>query len=168
MARPPVPITVLTNQLSATSDRARCGRKSALHPVFSPSSSIPHGTVVIGGGWQGRGDPDTGRTELVPENIIGNIRLACTPFRRCARRARALLGRFEAETADALPRRGAALLTPMCGSVHSGYTSGPYIAKLLAERILGREPEMPLFPIERLLAPAANADRPSDYASASS
>ena len=41
----------------------------------------------------------------------------------------------------------------VCGSVHSGYTSGPYIARLLAERILGREPDMPLFPIDRLLQP---------------
>ena len=40
----------------------------------------------------------------------------------------------------------------VCGSVHSGYTSGPYIAKLLADRLLGREPELPLFPIDRLLA----------------
>jgi sarcosine oxidase subunit beta len=35
--------------------------------------------------------------------------------------------------------------------VHSGYTSGPYLAGLLAERILGRQPELPLFPIDRLL-----------------
>ena len=38
------------------------------------------------------------------------------------------------------------------GGVHSGYTSGPYMAKLLAQRILGQEPEMPLFEPDRLLA----------------
>ena len=94
------------------------------------------------------------------------------PFRRYARArlARCWAG-FEAETADALPAAGALpgiADAYVCGSVHSGYTSGPYIAKLLADRILGREPEMPLFPIERLLTPAANTDRPSDHASASS
>jgi hypothetical protein len=46
----------------------------------------------------------------------------------------------------------------VCGSVHSGYTSGPYIAKLLAQTILGREPEMPLFPIDRLLTASASPD----------
>jgi glycine/D-amino acid oxidase-like deaminating enzyme len=43
----------------------------------------------------------------------------------------------------------------VCGSVHSGYTSGPYIARLVAEQILDREPEMPLFPIDRLLRAVA-------------
>ena len=42
----------------------------------------------------------------------------------------------------------------VCGSVHSGYTSGIYIAQLLAEHMLERVPAMPLFPIDRLLASA--------------
>ncbi|MCB1805914.1 MAG: FAD-binding oxidoreductase, partial [Candidatus Competibacteraceae bacterium] len=37
------------------------------------------------------------------------------------------------------------------GSVHSGYTSGPYMGKLLAQYILGQEPELPLFDPQRLL-----------------
>ena len=76
----------------------------------------------------------------------------CRPH-RTARLARCWAG-LEAETADALPAAGAIPGVPdayVCGSVHSGYTSGPYIAKLLAQMILGRDPEMPLFPIERLL-----------------
>jgi sarcosine oxidase subunit beta len=118
----------------------------------------PHGTVVIGGGWQGRGDRERGGAELVPESLIGNMRLAChaIPALRNARLARAWAG-LEAETRDALPAAGPLPGIPdayICGSVHSGYTSGPYIARLLAQRILGQEPGDPLFPIDRLLVPA--------------
>ena len=38
------------------------------------------------------------------------------------------------------------------GSVHSGYTSEPFMGKLLAQMILGDEPENPLFDPSRLLA----------------
>ncbi len=41
------------------------------------------------------------------------------------------------------------------GCVHSGYTSAPYMGRLLADRILGHEPEMPLFDPARLIEPAA-------------
>ena len=37
------------------------------------------------------------------------------------------------------------------GSVHSGYTSAPYMGRLLADSMLGKEPAMPLFPMDRLL-----------------
>ena len=42
--------------------------------------------------------------------------------------------------------------TFVIGSVHSGFTSGPYMGKLLSQLILGNEPERPLFDIGRLLA----------------
>ena len=61
---------------------------------------------------------------------------------------------LEAETRDALPAAGPLPGHPdafVCGSVHSGFTSGPWIAKLLADRILGQEPAMPLFPPRRLI-----------------
>jgi glycine/D-amino acid oxidase-like deaminating enzyme len=65
---------------------------------------------------------------------------------------------FEAETADALPAVGPVPGHPgiwVCGSVHSGYTAAPYIARCLTQAILGQAPEMPLFGIERLLPAAA-------------
>lgn len=155
-------IKVLINQLAVTERVA-----PVMRTVVGIASGLlslkqyPHGTVVIGGGWQGKGDRQRGGAELVPENLIGNMRLAChaIPALRQARLARAWAG-LEAETADALPAAGPIPGIPdayICGSVHSGYTSGPYIARLLAERILGREPVDPLFPIDRLLAPATAA-----------
>ena len=155
-----LPIKVLINQLSVTERtqpvmRTQVGVASGLLSL----KQYAHGTVVIGGGWQGKGERETGVSEIVPESVVGNIRLAChaIPALRGARLARSWTG-FEAETADALPAAGP---IPgfedayVCGSVHSGYTSGPYIAKLLADRILGRAPEMPLFPIDRLLGGTA-------------
>ena len=151
-----LPIKALVNQLSVTERIApvMCTQIGIASGLLS-LKQYPHGTVVIGGGWQGRGDRTTGVGELIADNVIDNIRLAChaIPALRQARLARSWTG-FEAETADALPAAGpipGCDNAYVCGSVHSGYTSGPYIARLLAERILGREPEMPLFPIDRLL-----------------
>jgi glycine/D-amino acid oxidase-like deaminating enzyme len=154
-----LPIKVLTNQLSVTERitsvmRTQVGIASGLLSL----KQFPHGTVVIGGGWQGTGSRDLGYGEIVAENVIRNIRLAChaIPALQFARLARSWTG-LEAETADALPAAGP---IPgyrdafVCGSVHSGYTSGPYIAKLLVDRLFCREPELPLFPIDRLLPPA--------------
>ena len=158
-----LPIKVLINQLSVTERiapvmRTQIGIASGLLSL----KQYPHGTVVIGGGWQGKGDRDSGHGDIVTGNVVGNVRLAChaIPALAMARLARTWTG-FEAETSDALPAAGPIPGFPdayVCGSVHSGYTSGPYIAKLLAERILGREPEMPLFPIDRLLAPTRPRD----------
>ncbi|MGH6814443.1 MAG: NAD(P)/FAD-dependent oxidoreductase [Hyphomicrobiaceae bacterium] len=156
-----LPIETLVNQLCVTERvrpvmRTQVGIASGLLSL----KQYPHGTVVIGGGWRGTGSRDTGQTALLPENIVGNIRLAChaIPGLRAARLARCW-GGFEAETADALPAVGplpGIADAYVCGGVHSGYTSGPYIAKLLAEHIMGREPAMPLFPINRLLETALN------------
>ena len=151
-----LPIKVLVNQLSVTERLA-----PVMRTVLGISSGLlslkqfENGTVVIGGGWQGMGDRERGGVSVLPESLIGNLRLAChaVPALRDARLVRAWVG-LEAETADALPVAGAVPGVPeayLCGSVHSGYTSGPYIARLLAERILGHEGALPLFPLERLL-----------------
>jgi sarcosine oxidase, subunit beta len=155
-------IKVLVNQLAVT-ERHR----PVMRTVIGIASGLlslkqyPHGTTVIGGGWQGVGDRERGGAALLPERLVGNIRLAChaIPALREARLARAWAG-LEAETADALPAVGPIPGHPdayVCGSVHSGYTSGIYIAQLLADRILGKEPALPLFPIDRLLAQSARA-----------
>jgi glycine/D-amino acid oxidase-like deaminating enzyme len=156
-------IKVLVNQLAVTERMPK-----VMQSVIGIASGLmslkqyPHGTIVIGGGWQGRGDRDSGAGELIPESLLGNVRLAChaIPALKNSRLVRAWTG-LEAETKDALPVVGSIPGLPdayVCGSVHSGYTSGPYIARLLAERILGFQPSLPLFPIERLLAPSAGAE----------
>jgi glycine/D-amino acid oxidase-like deaminating enzyme len=114
-----------------------------------------NGSVLIGGGWQGIGDREHGPVALRPEGFLGNVRLAAhtIPALRQARVLRSWLG-LEAETADALPAIGPVPGVAgawMIGSVHSGYTSGPYFGRLLAQAVLGQSPDLPLFPIDRLL-----------------
>jgi sarcosine oxidase subunit beta len=116
-----------------------------------------NGTVLVGGGWQGLGDPRRGGVEAIPDNMVGNLRLAryAIPALSGTRIVRIWLG-LEAETADAMPMVGPVPGVDgafVIGCVHSGYTSAPYMGRLLAEMILGREPEMPLFDPLRLVAP---------------
>ncbi|CAB3809902.1 NAD(P)/FAD-dependent oxidoreductase [Paraburkholderia fynbosensis] len=118
-----------------------------------------NGSVVIGGGWQGVGDRERGPVETIPQNLTGNLRLAqhVIPALAKARVARIWLG-LESETADAMPIIGA---LPglhnayVIGCVHSGYTSGPYMGKLLSQAMLGGTPELPLFDPARLIAPTS-------------
>ena len=123
-----------------------------------------NGSVLIGGGWQGVGDRVRGGVETVPDNLIGNLRLAqhVIPTLAKARVARIWLG-LESETADAMPMIGAlpGLADAwVIGCVHSGYTSGPYMGKLLAQAMLGEDPELPLFDPARLVVPVEALAQP--------
>jgi len=114
-----------------------------------------NGTVLIGGGWPGIGNIEDNYTETKPENLIGNMMLAChaIPRLKSSRVARVWLG-LEAETDDAMPIIGEIPNYEnayVIGSIHSGYTSGPYMGKLLAEKILGKDIDLSLFDIKRFL-----------------
>ena len=114
-----------------------------------------NGTVLIGGGWQGLGDPDRGPAEHVPDNLMNNLRLAAcaVPAIRRTRLVRSWLG-LEARVADLKPLAGPVPGLPdtwVVGAIDTGYTLGPYFGRLMAQRILGEEPEMPLFDPARLL-----------------
>ena len=151
-----LPVRALVNQLAVTERlppvmRTVVGVASGLLSL----KQFGNGTAVIGGGWQAAGDRVRGGGALLPGRLVGNLRLAChaIPALRGARLVRTWSD-LEAETPDALPAAGPLPGHPgafVCGAVHSGFTSGPWIAKLLADRILGREPAMPLFPPDRLL-----------------
>jgi glycine/D-amino acid oxidase-like deaminating enzyme len=151
-----LPIRCLINQLAVT-ERQPCVMRTVLGVASGLLSlkQFENGTVLIGGGWQGTGDREGGPIGIVPANLIGNLRLAAytIPALRRSRVVRAWLG-LEGETADALPVVGPVPSVPrawIIGCVHSGYTSGPCMGKLLAQAILGETPEMPLFPVDRLL-----------------
>ena len=153
-----VPVATLINQLVVTERMPPVmrGVVTIANGLLS-LKQFTNGTVLIGGGWQGCGDRETGETAIVPESLIGNIRLAAwaIPALRKSRIVRSWLG-FEAETEDAMPMIGGVpgiANAYVIGSVHSGYTTGPYMGRLLAQQILGQEPAMPLFPIDRLLFP---------------
>ncbi|TQX85203.1 MULTISPECIES: NAD(P)/FAD-dependent oxidoreductase [Rhizobium] len=151
-----VPIKCLINQLVVT-ERMRPVMRSVVGIANGLLSlkQFENGSVLIGGGWQGIGDPIRGGVETIPENLIGNVQLArhAIPALNDTRIVRIWLG-LESETADAMP-----IIGPLpgfeeayvIGCAHSGYTSAPYMGKLLADRILGLEPELPLFDPARLI-----------------
>ena len=152
-----IPIKTLINQLAIT-ERLKPVMRTVIGVATGLLSlkQFSNGTVLIGGGWQGQGNRETRITELIPENLIGNAQLAChaIPALLQTRLVRAWSG-FEAETADAMPIIGEVPGVEdayVIGSAHSGYTSGPYLGKLLAQKILGYSPEMPLFDPARLMA----------------
>jgi len=149
-------IKTLANQLIVT-ERLRPVMRTVLSIANGLLSlkQFANGTVLIGGGWQGRADRATRQTEIIPDNMRGNAQLAryVIPALAETRIVRTWVG-FEAETADAMPVIGSVPGIEnafVIGSVHSGYTSGPYMGKLLAQCMLGQEPEMPLFDPQRLL-----------------
>ncbi len=151
-----IPIKVLINQLVVT-ERLPAVMRTVLGVASGLLSlkQFANGTVLIGGGWQGIGDRVRGGLAVRPENLLGNVRLAAftVPALRDARVVRAWLG-LEAETADALPVLGPVPGVPgawAIGSVHSGYTSAPFMGRLLADAMLGHEPTLPLFPLDRLM-----------------
>ena len=153
-----IPVKTLVNQLIVT-ERMPPVMQSVLGIANGLLSmkQFANGSVLIGGGWQGVGDRVRGAVETVPDNLIGNLRLAqhVIPALAQARVARIWLG-LEAETADAMPMIGTLPGLPdawVIGCVHSGYTSGPYMGKLLAQAMLGEEPELPLFDPARLMVP---------------
>lgn len=162
-----VPIKTLINQLAVTERTA-----PVMRTVLGIASGLlslkqyPHGTVVIGGGWQGEGSREENYHRTTHVSTVGNARLAAhaIPALRHSRIVRIWTG-FEAETADALPAVGPVPGFPgiwVSGSAHSGYTSAPYMARCLTQAILGGEPEMPLFPINRLLIRPDTAPEPKD------
>lgn len=114
-----------------------------------------NGTVLIGGGWQGRRDPVTGKGEVSPETLIPNLRLAqyAVPGLASLRVVRSWTG-FEANVADFYPLAGPLPGVPdayVLGCVRGGYTIGPYIGRLMGDLISGREPERPLFDPARFI-----------------
>ncbi len=108
-----------------------------------------NGTVLIGGGWQGRGVPQEGRGEVDAATVRANLALAqyAVPALRDARVLRSWTG-FEANVPDFYPLAGALPNVEgafVLGCVRGGYTIGPYMGQLMGDQILGRQPEMPLF-----------------------
>ena len=123
----------------------------------------PNGTFLIGGAWQGEGDPSEGASRVTAESLIGNLRLAeyALPALADSRLIRSWVG-YEARSPDVLPLAGEIPGFPnayVIGAVLGGYTIGPYIGRLLGDAMLGEEPERALFPPDRFELVAAGANK---------
>ena len=155
-----LPVRVRVNTVSVTERgpplvSAGIGHATGLLTLKQKSN----GSFLIGGGWQGRGSPETGPGEVVGETMLQNLRLArfAVPGIARLRILRAWTG-FEASVPDFYPLAGALPGVPgayVLGCVRGGYTIGPCIGPLMADLILGREPELPLFDPGRVMESAA-------------
>ncbi len=153
------PIRVRVNTVSVT-QRARPLVRAVIGHVTGllTLKQKQNGTVLIGGGWQGRGTPADGRGEVVPETLLTNLRLAqfAVPALGALRIVRAWTG-FEANVPDFYPLAGAIPGMDnafILACVRGGYTIGPYIGRLMGDMILDRALEMPLFDPARVLEQA--------------
>jgi glycine/D-amino acid oxidase-like deaminating enzyme len=144
------PISVRVNTVSVTARLPVLIRTIVGHAFgLLTLKQSDNGTMLIGGGWQGRGDLEQGWSAVDPDNLVGNLRLAqfAVPALAGAQIVRSWLG-FEAHLPDMMPLVGPMPGIPdafVIGCVRGGYTIGPYMGELLSQLILGREPEMPLF-----------------------
>jgi len=122
---------------------------------------VDNGAVLIGGGWQGIGSLEDGPREVVPEHVVGNLRLACAtvPALVQARAVRTWLG-LEARVADNLPLAGALpgiANAWVLGAVHTGFALSPAAAEMMASVMLGRAPAVPAFDPARFAGAKAPA-----------
>ena len=103
-----------------------------------------HGGFLIGGGWPARLDETTGRLQVDPKSLAGNLRVALRLVPDLA--GVQLLRTWPAivnGTADWLPILGETSSVRgffMCVVPWLGFTGGPAAAQLVADQILGRKP----------------------------
>ncbi len=145
-----LPIRARINTVSVTERAPRLMNSVIGHATgLLTMKQKDNGTVLIGGGWQGKGQPEQGRGNVCLESLTPNLQLAqfAVPELSDVRVVRSWTG-FEANVPDfyplagKLPNKDNAFIL---GCVRGGYTIGPYISQLMGDYILGREPEMPLF-----------------------
>jgi len=111
-----------------------------------------NGTVLIGGGHQGRAEPDTNITLLDYNGLATNARsaIAIFPIMRQARLVRAWAG-IEGIMADGIPVIGPSQAE---GAYHGfgfsahGFQLGPIGGKILSDLIVNGRTDLPIFPFK--------------------
>jgi len=146
-----LPIKGRVSQMIVT-ERMRPAIRAILRVVSQISlKQTNNGTFIIGssGGFPWFDDPDEPRIELRPDNVVRSMKIAAhaVPALGETRVLRTWHG-FDGYTPDNQP-----IIGPVPGArdvyvmacMRSGWTIGPYGGKLMAETLLGREPERALF-----------------------
>ncbi|MBM3484091.1 MAG: FAD-binding oxidoreductase [Alphaproteobacteria bacterium] len=103
---------------------------------------FPNGSCILGGGFQGRGDKDTGRKELDLDQLQANIRYQCSvvPQLQDLTLLRSWVG-FTAIATDGRPTVGPTPGRPglfFAFSTNAGFSIGPYVGRIVSEAVMGR------------------------------
>jgi glycine/D-amino acid oxidase-like deaminating enzyme len=110
-----------------------------------------HGSLLIGGGWPARLDAATGRLQVDPESVVGNLRVALRLVPDLG--GVQLLRTWPAivnGTPDWRPILGEVPRVRgffMCVVPWLGFTGGPAAARLVADQLLGRKPPAAYAPL---------------------
>jgi glycine/D-amino acid oxidase-like deaminating enzyme len=109
----------------------------------------PPGNFIIGGGWRGTIDETSGRRIPTYESLTANVAVAArtVPVVGRLRLLRTWAG-TGVDSEDGMPVVGECERVPgfYVAEAGFGFTLGPLVARLLAERLLGRETGVPIEP----------------------
>lgn len=144
-----VPIGLDVNMMTVTEPSARFMDGIVFHVRgILTVKQTTNGSCLIGGGWQGRGELETGRKDLDYETSLHNIRLAANvlPGLKPLNILRQWSG-FEGVTPDSMPYFSALADRSglfVCSCVRGGWTLGPLFGRLAAELIATGSTSLPI------------------------
>jgi glycine/D-amino acid oxidase-like deaminating enzyme len=109
---------------------------------------LPNGSCIIGGGWQGIGDLESGRKDFDYESLLHNIRLGAliVPALKDLHIVRNWAG-FEGVTPDSLPYFGQLPGLPnayISACARGGWSIGPVLGKLMDELVRTGKTSFPI------------------------
>lgn len=140
-----LPMETQINMLSITERLAQCMDNLVVTHVRGRFTlkQFPNGSCLLGGGFPGRGDKESGRKELDYEQLLANLRFQCdvVPALRGAHLVRSWAG-FQGSPSDELPVIGSFPGRPglfAAVSAGAGFTMGPMVGRLAAEAVLAGE-----------------------------
>ena len=144
-----LPISLRINQMMVTDQSP-----PLLHHLITHANGnltlkqLPVGTIMVGGGWQGKGDLITNTKEPTYESMIGNADMAI----RVVPALRKILvirswAAFDGRTADKIPIIGDVSGNPgayLATACFGGFQIGPLVGRLIAEKICTGASSIPI------------------------
>ena len=136
-----IPVQIHVNILSVTERMAQFMDNMVVTHIAGRFTlkQFPNGTCILGGGFKGRGDIDTGTKELDYEQLIANLKYQCevVPQLKTANLLRSWAG-FSSTLEDGLPLLGPWPENPnliIAFATGAGFTLGPAVGRAVAEII---------------------------------
>jgi sarcosine oxidase, subunit beta len=144
-----LPVHLDVNILTVTEPAARVMDLMVTHiRGILTLKQLPNGSCIIGGGWQGIGDLESGRKDFDYESLLHNIRLGAliVPALKDLHVVRNWAG-FEGVTPDSLPYFGRLPGLPnayISACARGGWSIGPVLGKLMDELVRTGKTSFPI------------------------